>query len=942
MTNCSVGVTLFSKCSKLDGKTFYVFFYYSEAFLSVFYDYLSGSLFLYCPEAPTDGAYWLNNFKIGFKFLRVNGNVLNSNNDVASLDRRTANRRRQLEAEEMRQSSAAVPNRNKFEHQNGHIPEHNNNHNSNGSNNGLNEVPSWRTKNGTLPPINGDSKLTDMDSISDGLGRNLNIDSAHSGFQSRKPQLTLGKVSDRFEDVPEKNGIGESIDKAEEKENIQLENGEAAESHQVKAPPPLFPTNLFSPTEKKTMDFPEPEDKAPEPPAPEAPKPKHDSDDDDAGASGGGFAALLQKRAKKMESGAFRKGLIETSSRQSESEVKWKQAAENIKEKPLIINDLDFSDFVEFEQDPLILVKVAQVAQERGLLPGGPPRLPPGGVPPAPPPIMGPGGVPPPPPAFGGSMRGRESSPGPSSSMKAGGTLKLHWKPAQAEAPPVPALMRKGTFWKGVDAPQIDTTRLSKLFEQKPKDAPVKKTGGESKPQVLQVLSVKRSQAINIGLTKLPPISVIPTAIKKFDASVLNKEGIEKILGTMMPHAEEIERMHEKMGENPETPLGQAEQFLLSLSEIDCLLERLKLWLFMLDYQNLEKDVAESLMELNNAMKEIEESKTFRVAMGMLLTIGNALNGTDIKAFQLDYLSRVSEFKDPVHKYPLTHHLSEYMLDHYPEGTDLYSEFGAVSRSSRIDFDAVLDNLKKMEVDCKASFDYVGKISQKDNNSSMKNKVNVFLTEVAERIHRLKHVHRTTIHRWNAFLLYFGYSAAEVKDQKPSTVFKMVIEFSLEYRTNRDKILQMRKRMAEKRERNKTRGIMISAAQAQSGSAAVQASPRKGRPGTGMTDRERHQEMSRLLTGGTSVDDTLTRRKAGQPTPERTLIANQAESLRKSPADGESQEDELLDGVVRTVTAQAESRDHNRRRARLFNRKSLRRTRTIRQDQLTELNMNNY
>lgn len=35
-------------------------------------------------------------------------------------------------------------------------------------------------------------------------------------------------------------------------------------------------------------------------------------------------------------------------------------------------------------------------------------------------------------------------------------------------------------------------------------------------------------------------------------------------------------------------------------------------------------------MELNNAMKEIEESKTFRVAMGMLLTIGNALNGTDV------------------------------------------------------------------------------------------------------------------------------------------------------------------------------------------------------------------------------------------------------------------------------------------------------------------------
>ena len=53
----------------------------------------------------------------------------------------------------------------------------------------------------------------------------------------------------------------------------------------------------------------------------------------------------------------------------------------------------------------------------------------------------------------------------------------------------------------------------------------------------------------------------------------------------MMPSLEEIERIREAQGEQPDTPLGQAEQFLLSLSEIDCLLERLRLWLFMLDYQ---------------------------------------------------------------------------------------------------------------------------------------------------------------------------------------------------------------------------------------------------------------------------------------------------------------------------------------------------------------------
>uniref|UniRef100_A0A914BYP5 FH1/FH2 domain-containing protein 3 n=1 Tax=Acrobeloides nanus TaxID=290746 RepID=A0A914BYP5_9BILA len=725
----------------------------------------------------------------------------------------------------------------------------------------------------------------------------------------------------------------EDVEQIEEKENIT--NGD--KPRDVKAPPPLMP-NIFSPTEHKTMEFPEPEEKPIEQPTlkkiESPPKAKlADSDSDENGAGANCFAAALKKRAQKMEGGTLRKGLVEQ--KVSEAEAKWKQAAENVKEKPMIINDLDFSEFVEFEQDPLVLVK-AQASQDNGRNFGYS-----NGAPPAPPPIPG-GAVPPPPPLLS-AKNNQTRDPSPGGQSKTSASVKLHWKPAQVEAPQVLGLKRKGTFWSLMETPAIDTEKLAKLFEQKTKDVPVKKAGEDvEKKQVLHVLSMKRSQAINIGLTKLPPVSVIPTAIRKFDSTVLNKEGIEKILQTMMPTLEEIERIREKQCEHPDMPLGQAEQFLVSLSEIDCLLERLRLWSFMLDYQNVEKDVAESLMELNNAMKEIEESRTFRVAMGMMLKIGNTLNGTDIKAFQLDYLSKASEVKDPVHKYPLTHHLAEYMIDHFPDGTDLYSEFGAVSRSSRIDFEMVHDNLKKMENDCKASWDYVAKISLKDNNSNMKNKVNAYLTEVAERIHRLKHVHRTTMNRWHAFLLYFGYAPNEIKDQKPIGVFKMVIEFALEYRTNRDKILQTRKRVAEKRERNKTRGMMIGVAQKQQQNGTVDSSRRKNPEE--LTDRERHQELSRLLTS--SGDDTLNRRR-GQPTSEKSLIAAQTEAMRRSPGDGESADDELLDGVVRTVTAQADSiRDHARRRARQFNRKSLRRTRTIRSDQLDSLTnlsvLNNY
>lgn len=53
---------------------------------------------------------------------------------------------------------------------------------------------------------------------------------------------------------------------------------EEEEKHQPKAPPPCIPTNIFSPTEKKTMEFPDPIVQEPPPPPPVSePEPKKDT-----------------------------------------------------------------------------------------------------------------------------------------------------------------------------------------------------------------------------------------------------------------------------------------------------------------------------------------------------------------------------------------------------------------------------------------------------------------------------------------------------------------------------------------------------------------------------------------------------------------------------------------------------------------------------------------
>ena len=54
-----------------------------------------------------------------------------------------------------------------------------------------------------------------------------------------------------------------------------------------------------------------------------------------------------------------------------------------------------------------------------------------------------------------------------------------------------------------------------------------KKTAADGKRQEIIVLDSKRSNAINIGLTVLPPPRTIKIAILNFDEYALNKEGIE-------------------------------------------------------------------------------------------------------------------------------------------------------------------------------------------------------------------------------------------------------------------------------------------------------------------------------------------------------------------------------------------------------------------------------
>uniref|UniRef100_A0A8C2WMY8 Formin homology 2 domain containing 3a n=1 Tax=Cyclopterus lumpus TaxID=8103 RepID=A0A8C2WMY8_CYCLU len=610
-----------------------------------------------------------------------------------------------------------------------------------------------------------------------------------------------------------------------------------------------------------------------------------------------------------------------------ESDTIWDQLLASPRE--LRIGDINFTDLTE-EDDKDILDAVLM----GGCSDHPPPPPPPPCLPrfPPPPPMLG--GCPPPPPLIGMMPRPTFSSsipvpppPEPPLFNKKKKTIRLFWSEVRPTDSQYRDVKRRGdTFWSKLETVKIDTAKLEHLFESKSKEIP---RGGSydalciSRQEII-VLDSKRSNAINIGLTVLPPPRTIKTAILNFDEYALNKEGIEKIL-TMIPTEEEKQKIQEAQLANPDVPLGSAEQFLLTLSSISELSARLQLWAFKMDYEAIQKEVAEPLQDLKEGMEQLEKNKTLRYILSTLLSMGNFLNGTNAKGFELAYLEKVPEVKDTVHKQSLLHHACSVVVENFPQSTDLYSEIGAITRSAKVDFDQLQENLCQMERRCKASWDHLKVIAKHEMKPQLKQKMSDFLKDCAERIIILKIVHRRVINRFHSFLFFLGHPAYSVRDVSVHRFSKILSEFALEYRTTRDRVLQQKQKRADHRERNKTRGKMIIDVNA----------PAEHPPGLGHSeDVAEHEHMKAVLRTSLSGGDKEASGVPGLRTRTRSRPGRGGRSMpawtppvEDSQICGDDSADEIMERIVRSATqgpgTRAQPRERRRSRA---NRKSLRRT----------------
>lgn len=186
---------------------------------------------------------------------------------------------------------------------------------------------------------------------------------------------------------------------------------------------------------------------------------------------------------------------------------------------------------------------------------------------------------------------------------------------------------------------------------------------------------------------------------------------------------------------------------------------------------------------------------------------------------------------------------------------------------SQVDFEQLTENLGQLERRSWAAEESLRSLAKHELAPALRARLTHFLAQRARRVAMLRIVHRRVCNRFHAFLLYLGYTPQAAREVRITQFCHTLREFALEYRTCRERVLQQQQKRATYRERNKTRGRMITETEKFSGVAGEAPSnpsvPVAVSSGPGRGDADSHASMKSLLTSRPE-DTTHNRRSRGE------------------------------------------------------------------------------
>ncbi|XP_051265961.1 formin isoform X1 [Dicentrarchus labrax] len=392
--------------------------------------------------------------------------------------------------------------------------------------------------------------------------------------------------------------------------------------------------------------------------------------------------------------------------------------------------------------------------------------------PPPPPPPFTPGLAPPPPPPPGGSLMAdkppRKPAVEPSRPMK-----PLYWTRIQIQD------NNNNTLWNVLEEPNlINTSEFEDLFakttaqtKRKPLSEAYEKKAKAKK--IIKLLDGKRSQAVGILISSLHlEMKDIQQAVLSVDHSVVDLETIEALYDNRaQPEELETIKKHYETSEEEEVKLlDKPEQFLYELSQIPDFAGRAHCIIFQSAFIEGIGSIQRKLNTVNSVCEALLESDSVRGLVGLVLALGNHMNGGSrvrgqADGFGLEILPKLKDVKSRDNRISLVDYVVSYYL-HYVDknaGTDKsifpLPEPQDVFLAAQVKFDDLNRDLRQLGRDltkCEKDVQKVCSDSPEEHLQPFKDKMEAFVLSARKEHADASYQLMTVQKSFQDLVLYFG------------------------------------------------------------------------------------------------------------------------------------------------------------------------------------------
>ncbi|XP_054652185.1 formin-like isoform X2 [Dunckerocampus dactyliophorus] len=431
--------------------------------------------------------------------------------------------------------------------------------------------------------------------------------------------------------------------------------------------------------------------------------------------------------------------------------------------------------------------------------PPPPPGLPGAGPPPPPPP---PGCGPPPPPPMGGfslshmlDKAPRKPAIEPTCPMK-----PLYWTRIQIYDD------NNNTLWGCLEEPDvIDTKEFEELFSKatlQPMKKPLSDTYEKKvkTKKIIKLLDGKRSQAVGILISSLHlEMKDIQQAVLTVDNSVVDLETIEALYENRAT-ADELDKIkihYETSKEDEVKLLDKPEQFLYELSQIPDFAGRAHCIIFQSVFLDSISSIRRKVEIILNVCKELLECDRLRDVMGLVLALGNYMNGGNrtrgqADGFSLEILPKLKDVKSRDNHISLVDYVALSYLRNFDSdaGTDKsvfpLPESQELFQAAQVKFEDLTKDIRTLKRDltaCQRNVQRVCVDSSEEHLQPFKDKMEGFVAtaqiEHCAEEDRVNAAHK----RFQEMVNYFGMRPKPGdKEVAPNYVFMLWYEFCNDFK----------------------------------------------------------------------------------------------------------------------------------------------------------------